>query len=368
MDHLLLSFRQKCRHAWSAVRRWWQGTDPKQPTIFHSARLKLTFFYLAVLVCFGLTLTLSLRFLALREYNHANIGERGIVQRLLFNQYSVPPQQPTMFNQYQVNQDHVVHRQLNDDIILINFAVLVLGGLLSYWYAGRALKPIEDAHQAQARFAADASHELRTPLASLRVENEVFLRQKNFTHDQAKELIASNLDEVQRLDALAGSLLALTQYEHVSLHLGTVKIAKLVDTAVQQMGIASSQKHVAIETHIEPVSVLGDAESLVQLITIVLDNAVKYGPEKSAVHINGNRQNNNYFLSVRDEGPGIAPADLPHIFERLYRGDKARGSKIGGYGLGLSLAQEIVYANRASIKAWNHPEGGAVFTITLNIT
>lgn len=367
MKRFFSSVHQKWHDWWQSVHHWWQGTEAKPPTIFHSARLKLTGFYLAVLLAFCLTLTLSFRSLAEHEFNHAGVDERGVVRRMLFNQYSVPPDPPATFNQYQTDQDDAVHRHLTKDVVLINLAVLVLGGWLSYWYAGRTLKPIEEAHETQARFAADASHELRTPLASLRVENEVFLRQKSFTEAEARAVIESNLEEVQRLDSLAGSLLALTQYGSAPLQLTTLEIGNVVDTALQQQQKAAKQNRMSIEQHIQPARIMGNSESLTQLLAIMLDNALKYGPDGSTVHVRGSKHGNNYLLSVRDEGPGIASSDLPHIFERLYRGDKARNSKTGGYGLGLSLAQEIVQANHAGIDAGNFAKGGAIFTVTLNM-
>ncbi len=103
-------------------------------------------------------------------------------------------------------------------------------------------------------------------------------------------------------------------------------------------------KGVTFARHITPKLVAGNAESLVQLLVIILDNAVKYGPAKGTVFLDGTTIDGHYALSIRDQGPGIAAADLPHIFERLYRGDKARTGGSGGYGLGLSLAQEIARA------------------------
>lgn len=328
--------------------------------------MKLTIFYLAILLIISLSLTLSTRALAEHEFADAGVGERGVVRHLLFGFYSVPPQPTSTFNQYQSDQDDLVGQHLEEDVIIINLAALVFGGWLSYWYAGRTLKPIEEAHEAQSRFAADASHELRTPLANLRVENEVFLRQKSFTPTEAKELIESNLEEVQRLESLAGNLLALTQYGQTPLRLASVDIVSIVDSSSDQLEKLVMDKHMKIDSSVQAAKVIGHADSLIQLVTIVLENALKYGPESSKVSIQGARQAGHYILSVRDEGPGIATADLPHIFERLYRGDKARSSKIGGYGLGLSLAKEIARANRGSIEAENYPTDGAVFTIVLN--
>jgi signal transduction histidine kinase len=358
-------FFSSIRRWWQSLKVWWQATDTKQPTIFHSARLKLTLFYLAVLLAFCLTLTLSIRGLAEREFAHEGMSERGVVRRMLFDIYSVPPEPPSDFNQYQNTQNASVKRHLDEDVILINLAALVLGGGLSYWYAGRALKPIEDAHEAQARFAADASHELRTPLASLRVENEVFLRQKDFHKQEARELIESNLEEVQRLESLAGNLLALTQYgTQTALKLAPVSAPAIVTAAIERTSKAATAKEVKVTSEVAAGNVIGEHDSLVQLLVIMLENAIKYGPANGHVSVTGGKRSGRYYMSVRDEGPGISAVDLPHIFERLYRGDKSRTGKISGYGLGLSLAKEIAAANRASIEATNGNKG-AIFTVTL---
>jgi signal transduction histidine kinase len=362
-----LSLSQKWHNWLQSIEIWWNGSSTKEPTIFRSARMKLTVFYLAILLVISLSLTLSTRALAEHEFANAGVGERGVVRHLLFGFYSVPPQPSSTFNQYQSDQDDLVSQHLDEDVIIINLAALVFGGWLSYWYAGRTLKPIEEAHEAQSRFAADASHELRTPLANLRVENEVFLRQKGFTPAEARELIESNLEEVQRLESLAGNLLALTQYGQTPLRLATVDITLLVEDAATRLDKLAKNKHMKINIKLQPAKVTGHADSLIQLIVIVLENALKYSPESSNVSVQGGRQAGHYTLSIHDEGPGIAPTDLPHIFERLYRGDKARSSKISGYGLGLSLAKEIARANRGNIEAENYPTGGAVFTIILNL-
>jgi len=332
--------------------------------IFHSARLKLTGFYLLILIVLSLVLTLSFMGLARFTFDHADQDDRGVVKELINNYYSVPVQ-PNYFNNYQTRQSTDVHRALIEDVILINLFALVVGGLLSYWYAGKALRPIEEAHNAQARFAADASHELRTPLAALRLENEVFLHQKDATLSETRELIKSNLEEAQRLENLADSLLALTQYNNVSLSLTPVNIAKVIDLASDNTAKFAKNKHITLSVDVtNNVTVLGQFESLVQLVTIIIDNAIKYSPSRTTIYIHAVKDNDNYHLSIRDEGPGISEEDLPLIFNRLYRGDKSRSAKVAGYGLGLSLAKEIVKANKASIIVRNYPGGGAQFVIS----
>jgi len=340
-----------------------------RPTLFHSARLKLTGFYLAIIVIFSLMLTLSVRTLAQLEFDHAGIAQRGVVHQLLGDIYSVPPDPDNDFLRFQSDQASTIRQHLNDDVIILNVFALIVGGALSYWYAGRTLKPIEAAHEAQARFTADASHELRTPLASLQLENEVFLRQKTFTQQDARDVIKSNLEEVQRLENLAGNLLALTQYEKASLELKPVNISEVVSEACQRAEQLAKPKKISIVTQLPEGKVTGHFDSLVELIGIIIDNAIKFSPHSSSVFVNRVKAGNRYHVSIRDEGDGLAENDIPFIFDRLYRGDKSRTGHAPGYGLGLSLAREIVNVNHGSITARNYPTGGgAQFVVSLSLT
>jgi signal transduction histidine kinase len=259
-----------------------------------------------------------------------------------------------------------VRPRLTRDFVILAVVLLAGGAFASYWYAGRTLRPIEEVHEQQKRFTADASHELRTPLASMKLENEVFLRQKQFTEAEARELITSNLEEVDRLGRLASNLLSLSQYEQGVTAKTTVRVDVVVKEAVaraKQRLVPGAKPRFTVK--LAPASVLVDRESLIELLTILLDNAAKYGPKDGEIVVAGEKRASGYVLAVRDRGPGIAEADLPHVFERMYRGDKARSSKVGGHGIGLSLAKQIADANGATIEASNHPEGGALFVLTL---
>lgn len=342
--------------------------------LFHSARLKLTAFYFAVLVVFCVLLTFGLRAFTVHELSRGDDAQRGTVRQLLQGN---PPQNyggdglatpfgARYFNNVQQNQADETRQHLNRDYFLIDIVLLALGAVLSYWYAGRTLKPIEEAHEQQKRFTSDASHELRTPLASMKLENEVFLRQKSFTEAAARELIESNLEEVERLEKLAGNLLALNHYEHDLLTHEPVAVSELVEAAISQVTKHKTAKKVQFDVMVSPAAVDVNRESIIELLGIVLDNAVKYGPAKGTVDIMGELSDQTYTLTIRDRGPGISDEDLPHIFERMYRGDKARSSKVAGHGIGLSLARQIAEANEATLTAGNAPGGGAVFTLTFS--
>lgn len=334
--------------------------------MFHSAKLKLTLFYLGIILAFSLSLTLGFRLYAGGEFTRSNREQRGSIRTLVRQAPGPQPFPNTEFETLQRQQEDLVRSRLNAYLFLVNLGALVVGGILSYWFAGRTLRPIEEAHETQARFAADASHELRTPLAAMRTENEVFLRQKGFSKDEAKALIASNLEEIERLENLATNLLALTQYDKASLPLEPVSIKEIVESALDQTDKIQKQKKQKISQTIEDSEVTANRDSLVQLISILLDNAFKYSPTKSIITIAGVRDNGAYKLTIADQGPGIDEADLPHIFDRLYRGDKARASIIPGYGLGLSLAEVIASVNHTEITAANDTNGGAIFTIKFN--
>lgn len=333
--------------------------------MFESARLKLTLFYLAILCVFSLMLTWGLRAMVQAEFNRANDAQRGAVHEigLQFFTENPPRLSDRRFARIQDAQAQETQDRLNRQTIILNIAVLAIGGVLSYWYAGRALRPLQEIHEKQKRFTADASHELRTPLASLKLENELFLRQKSFADKEVRAQIASNLEEVARLERLTTSLLDLSRYEGTTLAQKKLSIKSLADEAVANAKHAELAKEVTFKTQVAKANVLGDHASLVQLLGILLDNAVKYGPRDGRVEITGAPDDGEYLLTIRDHGAGIAAADLPHIFERMYRGDKARSNTTSGHGIGLSLASQIALANGLQLWADNHPEGGAVFSI-----
>jgi len=334
--------------------------------MFRSARLNLTLFYLLTLLAFSVTLSVGVRVFAEYELNRSFAAQQGEFRELARSGLSLlVPHPEDDFQDAQTYHAQVARRNLNNDLLILNLAALIVGGLVSYWFAGRTLKPIAQAHEAQARFVADASHELRTPLANIRAENEVFLRQKEFSEADTRELIQSNLEEVQRLEHLSRDLLALSQYGLADLPKEVITVKSAVKEAVTQTDHLCKTKSVKIKRQLSEGAVRANRESFVRLLVILIDNAVKYGPEKGTIYIAGAQHSASYVITIRDEGNGIDSKDAPHIFERLYRGDPARANTTSGYGLGLALAQEIVQAHNGSIKAYNSPQGGAVFSVQL---
>lgn len=336
--------------------------------MFRSARLKLTLFYLGIIALFNLTVTLSVRVYAEHEFLRSNTIQRGEVRQWVIRFFDADvPRSEVAIENIQAQQAQIVRAHLNQGLFIINTMALALGGLLSYWFAGRTLRPIEEAHETQARFTADASHELRTPLANMRLENEVFLRQKTFSEEEGRAQIASNLEDIQRLERLSNNLLALHQYGQAALERSYAVVKHIVDKAVSHIQVAADAKNIKIKLKLTQANVQVHQESMVQLMDILLDNALKYGSKGEVISITGEEKSGRYLLTVQDRGPGLTPTDIPHLFDRLYRGDKARSGQVAGYGLGLALAQEIAVANGATITAKNRKGGGAAFVVAMDL-
>jgi signal transduction histidine kinase len=148
-----------------------------------------------------------------------------------------------------------------------------------------------------------------------------------------------------------------------NIKLKLVSSKSVVDNALVQIAKAHKVDMSHIRTDIDDMKIYGNLESLSQILYIFLDNAIKYSPSGKDITLNGKSENKFYKFTVIDQGKGIAKADMPLIFERLYRGDKNRSSKIPGHGLGLALAKEIAKANQAGLSVSNNPSKGATFSL-----
>jgi signal transduction histidine kinase len=259
-----------------------------------------------------------------------------------------------------------IRNGLKYQLVLLNLGALVFGAMLSYYLARRTLRPIEAAMDIQTRFASDASHELRTPLTVIQTEIEVALHKPNLTLERAKEALRSNLQEVTRLKQLSEGLLRLAHTSATDSIFSTVALDQVVSEAINQLIKPAQDKQITVTDAVPKLFVQGDESSLVQTAVILLDNAIKYSPAGSAVHVEGKSEGRHVLLSVRDEGPGIRAMDLPHVFERFYRADASRSKQnVTGYGLGLSIAQKIIQQHHGDITVSSTLEQGSIFTIKL---
>lgn len=278
---------------------------------------------------------------------------------------------PYYFYQHNLNdlrqQDLTVgETNVKRNLLLINLVTVVLGGGASYWLARRTLKPLESAMTAQSRFASDASHELRTPLTAMQTEIEVALRDKRLSLIEARELLESNLEEVGKLRALSEGLLQLSREENKQVLTDPVDMTEVARQAVERYALAAKQRRITVESQLEPAVARGDSVSLLELLAVLIDNAIKYSPRGSKIIITTNQTKSHAVVSVRDEGQGIEAEHLTHIFDRFYRAESSRSKQqTSGYGLGLSLAKHITDAHGGSIDVSTIPGKGSTFRVSL---
>ncbi len=252
------------------------------------------------------------------------------------------------------------------DLAIINIIAFIVGGLLSYLLAERTLRPIEENMEAQAQFVSDASHELRTPLTALRTANEVALRNKQLKLADAKKVIAENVEDIARLQSLTDSMLGLIREDHNDVMSERVLLAAVVSDAMNLVVPKALAKDITIEDSGKSLWVRGDQQQLVQLLTILMDNAIKYSPVRSMVHVSVHTKGKMAILTVKDEGVGMSSETQQQIFTRFYRADQSR-SVTHGYGLGLSIAKKIVEAHKGTIHVTSQEGSGSIFTVELHL-
>jgi two-component system sensor histidine kinase CiaH len=251
-------------------------------------------------------------------------------------------------------------------LMLLNGLACIGGALLSYYLARRTLRPIEDAMEAQSRFVTDASHELRTPLTAVLASNEVALRKPSLTLADTKGIIKSNMEEMAKLKGLSDGLLGLAKQDKPARVGPPVSLQDIAGDGMNHILKAAQAKQIAVEDSVPNVRVRGDRQSLTQAVVILLDNAIKYSPPSSTIQLEGYQKDRHGYISVRDEGSGISPIDLPHIFDRFYRADASRArSESNGYGIGLSIAKKIAEQYHGKIIASSTLDRGSTFTLEL---
>jgi heavy metal sensor kinase len=230
------------------------------------------------------------------------------------------------------------------------------------------LERLEAAFKKITQFTADASHELRTPVAVMRTRAELSLR-KARSADEYRDVIAEVLTELEKTSGLIEQLMFLARADSgaETLRFSATNVAEVLREACHQ-GIALAEaKQIAFQEQISGDSmwIRGDPSSLRRLFLILIDNAVKYTPANGRVEISLRRNDGYAVAEVRDTGIGIAESDLPNVFERFYRADKARTRESGGVGLGLSIGRWIAEVHAGTIEVHSSPGRGSIFQIRL---
>ena len=224
---------------------------------------------------------------------------------------------------------------------------------------------LQKTENARRRFVSDASHELKTPLAGIRLLSDSILQTENIDPETTREFVADIGSEAERLSRITEDLLRLTRLDSGILEPPTcVDVLPVLEQVMRMMMLVAQEKQVELTYDASgECTVMATRDEIHQIIYNLTDNGVKYSGRPGAVQVSLRRQGEWVVLSVADNGPGIPEADIPRIFERFYRVDKARSRAAGGTGLGLSIVSDTVQKRGGTVKAENRPEGGAVFTV-----
>lgn len=263
---------------------------------------------------------------------------------------------------------------LNDETQTLLFAIVAVGAvglvgaaLITLLVTGRALRPVREGFETQRRFVADASHELRTPAALIRANAEV-LQREGLVGEDGAPLVEDIVAEADRLGGLVGDLLQLAAWDETRLVVVPVTLdaASLAADTVRGASAMAAERGVRLAHEASaPVFARADRDRLIQLLLILVDNAVDHSPRDTTVTVRVRRSGTHALLEVEDQGPGIPPAEQERIFEPFTRlhGTTRHGS--GGTGLGLAIARRITEAMHGTITVSSPPGAGACFVVTL---
>jgi signal transduction histidine kinase len=329
--------------------------------MFYKARIKLTLWYVGMIMVVSLIFSTAIYQLQLNELKLIESRQRTRIYR----QLEIHNMGPIIL---ELNFIDEVKKNLIVNLLYLNGVIFVMSGICAWILSGKTLGPIHAMVIEQSRFISDASHELNTPLTSLKTAFEVFNRSKKKTLHEASNIINDSLSEVQRLQKLAESLLQLAQFQAPlsGQVFESASLNTLVKETIEKTAPLAQKKSIKISSEGASISAEVIPDEIAKLVYILLENAIKYSPKKSTILLSLSASRADAILKIRDEGVGIAEQDVPHIFDRFYRADVARmRTDVSGYGLGLSIAQSIVKKHRGTIRVESTIDKGSTFTVRI---
>ena len=245
---------------------------------------------------------------------------------------------------------------------------LIIVFIVSIFLSKAFTKPTEEAWTQQQQFIANASHELKTPLAVIIANNNILLNHKDEKIGDKEQWIRNTQVEAEQMRSLLNDMLFLAKSDaKLAKEQNSVfNLSELLAFSTLPFDSIAYENNCEIILNIcDGVKVKANESEVKSLISIVIDNAVKYSYPGKEILISLKTIKNKAEIKIRNFGPVIDKKEIPLIFERFYRGDESRSKVISGFGLGLSIAKNIVYANKGDIKCESDEQNGTVFTITL---
>jgi two-component system sensor histidine kinase CiaH len=265
-----------------------------------------------------------------------------------------------------LQRDHNLLKALVTGLSITGLVCMILSLFGSLFMANRAMIPIRNSWQQQKDFLADASHEFRTPLAVIQTNLEIVRGNPEETVLSQEHWLNNIYEETLCMATLVESLLFLTRADSHQqlLNKNSFSLNQTIIIAAELFRPIAAMKGITFDLQVKTdIPYCGDEAKLRQVVSILLDNAIRHTPTTGQISINLKNSQQGILLSVSDTGEGIHPEHLEKIFERFYQSDSSRSR--GGAGLGLSIAKWIVESHNGSIKAFSTPDKGSVFNVLL---
>jgi len=284
--------------------------------------------------------------------------------------------QPTLINdkslEYNYYEDDIYTEVLNQIrfrtiyvLVSLNLFIFFISGFIAYWFSGKTLKPIKEMTERQKIFIQNAAHDLKTPLTALKMQLELALRNNKFTKKDINNLHNSLLQDVDSINDLINMLINQTKSQNYKSHIKitNVNVDSLIDSILKTLNVHIKEKKIKISKNISETNLKSDKNILRELISIILDNAIKFNKDNGSISISTEVKGNKYIIKIKDTGIGISEKDQKQIFERFYKANKSR--TFSGHGLGLSIAKELTTVLDGNISVNSELNKGTTFTITI---
>jgi signal transduction histidine kinase len=290
--------------------------------IFDRARIILTLYYVAIQVVILASFSGAL-VLSVESKLQENLHDRIVINEL---------------------EEDPIHNASTDIIVFIysiDATLLVMIALLSYFLAGRTLKPIKEALDAQKKFSADASHDLRTPIATIITESEVALQTNQINQKEYQKIIESNLEEAKKMNILVTDLLLIARGENKKRVKDIIQLSELLNSICGSIRLQAKAKKIIFKQSIESgITIQGHKTDIERAINNILQNAINY-TNAGKIEVELKKQGKMTTITVTDTGVGISEKDIPFVFDRFYKASHSRNDESGS-GLGLPIAKEII--------------------------
>lgn len=324
---------------------------------FRTARIKLTIWYL----CISLAM-LTIFSLAAISAEKRSFGK---IQAVLNNKIERPRLTLVLERRIDNFESDFLRRLLFFDVVLLGFSAGA-----SWFLSGKTLIPIQIMVKNQEAFAEDVSHELRTPLTTVNMEIEALKRTNPHVPKQYLLAFDSIQDEIKRMSNLVEGLLMTVRTNEQLTQFEPINVSQIAEETCAKLQLLTQAQQIQYSSKIEKdIFVKADPDSIKRLITIFIDNAILYTPEKGKIVTDLKKTSKSALFIVTNTGAGISERDLPHIFERFYRGSSysaaSQQMRHKGTGLGLNIAQKILDQIGGSIQVESKPNQGATFTAYL---